>query len=155
MPQRSSQTNISGANSQQSDHQLSNNSASSSSFNNVNLNLNDSAILNEKSKSDLLAKAKNDSSSRLNHLNKFIKEEFDEFRHAIENDMDDNYHNKIESRNNNENQSIVIERQGGLQNRFVLFLLFLWYLFSAFTLYTNKYIVTTRKANPTIIGILF
>ena len=150
MPQRSSQTSISGANNQESDQLL--NSINSSSFNNINLNLNDDAVLNEKSKSDLLSKVKNDSNSRLNHLNKFIKEEFDEFRHAIENDIEEDYHNKIESRNGNDNQSIVIERQGGLANRFVIFLLFLWYLFSAFTLYTNKYIVTTRKANPTIIG---
>ncbi len=68
------------------------------------------------------------------------------------NENDDGYHNKEEHKLSNNVQAIVIERQGGLANRFVLFLLMLWYLSSAFTLYTNKYLVTTGKAHPTIIG---
>lgn len=49
-------------------------------------------------------------------------------------------------------KSVVIEKQGGLANRFVLLLLLLWYMCSALTLYTNKYIMATRKVDPTLIG---
>ena len=48
--------------------------------------------------------------------------------------------------------AVAIEKSGGLANRFVLMLLMLWYLFSALTLYTNKYIITSRQIDPTIIG---
>jgi solute carrier family 35 protein E2 len=47
---------------------------------------------------------------------------------------------------------VVIERQGGLGNIFVIILIVLWYLFSAFTLYLNKYIVGTQKVNPNLVG---
>lgn len=49
-------------------------------------------------------------------------------------------------------KSVVIEKQGGLANRFVLLLLLMWYMCSALTLYTNKYIMATRKVDPTLIG---
>ena len=49
-------------------------------------------------------------------------------------------------------QLVLIEKHGGLSNRKVLFICFIWYLFSALTLFTNKYIVTYAKGNPTIIG---
>jgi hypothetical protein len=96
--------------------------------------------------------------SKLTHvnLNKGINTLFKELnviRHAIEDNIDDSsdvdYHNE---ENKTESQSVVIERQGGLANRFVLFLLFAWYLFSAFTLYTNKYLVGTRKADSFVVG---
>lgn len=86
-------------------------------------------------------------------INTFLKGEFREFRHAIEDNIDADYHN-VEKADGGalESQTVVIERQGGLANRFVLFLLFLWYIFSALTLYTNKYIVGTRKADSFIVG---
>ena len=49
-------------------------------------------------------------------------------------------------------KSVVIEKRGGLKNKFVLTLLLLWYFCSAVTLYSNKYIITTRKVDPTLIG---
>jgi hypothetical protein len=52
-------------------------------------------------------------------------------------------------------QRVLIEKQGGLSNHLVLYILFIWYLFSALTLFTNKYIVTYAKGNPTIIGKIF
>ena len=80
----------------------------------------------------------------------FIKDEFRQLRDALEENAD--YHNKIEKRCDSDGQSIIIERQGGLANRFVVFLLLLWYLMSAFTLYTNKYIVSSKIADPTLVG---
>lgn len=95
----------------------------------------------------------NNLNHKIKHLDSFIKDEFKELRHAFEeNDDIDDFHNKNETKNNQE--SVVIERQGGLTNKFVLFLLFLWYLFSGFTLYTNKYIVSNKIADPFLIGTL-
>jgi hypothetical protein len=48
---------------------------------------------------------------------------------------------------------VTIEKHGGLTNTVVLRILFTWYLFSALTLFTNKYIISYAKGNPTIIGI--
>ena len=91
------------------------------------------------------------SHNKLRTLNVYIKQELNQIRNAYQDDID--YHNKNELRNSTvETKSVVIERQGGLANRFVLLLLLLWYFFSALTLYTNKYIVTSQKADPTIIG---
>ena len=82
-----------------------------------------------------------------------FKDEFNQIRNAYSEEIDDNTYNPKESRSEiGDVRSVVIERQGGLANRFVLLLLILWYLFSALTLFTNKYIVTTRKADPTVIG---
>ena len=67
---------------------------------------------------------------------------------------DDAAHNKNEIRNR-PNDSVVIEKQGGLTNKFVITLLFLWYLFSALTLYTNKYIITSRHIDPTLVGKIY
>lgn len=83
---------------------------------------------------------------RLN-LNSIVRNELDVLRHAVEDEMDSNSSNSSDHTN-----SIVIERQGGLANKFVLSLLLTWYMFSALTLYTNKYIVTTRKTDPTLVG---
>ncbi len=81
----------------------------------------------------------------------FIKDEFKQLRDALEENAD--YHNKTEKRCESvDGPSIVIERQGGLANKFVLFLLLLWYLMSAFTLYSNKHIVSSKIADPTLIG---
>lgn len=92
-----------------------------------------------------------ENTSKLRSLNTYIKEEIIQMRNAIKDDLD--YHNKDEIRTDtSEVKSVVIERQGGLANRFVLLLLVLWYFFSALTLYTNKYIVTSNKVDPTIIG---
>jgi hypothetical protein len=92
--------------------------------------------------------------NKFQRINTFLKEELAEIRHAVEDNID--YHNDKADRSsverNEETRSVVIERQGGLGNRFVIFLLILWYMFSAFTLYTNKYIVTTQRADPTLIG---
>jgi hypothetical protein len=92
--------------------------------------------------------------STFKNINTFLKEELAEIRHAVEDDID--YHNDRDrsksSSSLSDTRSVVIERQGGLANRFVVFLLILWYFFSAFTLYTNKYIVTTRRSDPTLIG---
>ncbi len=66
---------------------------------------------------------------------------------------DETTYNKNEVRNRL-NESVIIEKNGGLKNKFVLLLLFLWYFCSAITLYTNKYIITSRNADPTLIGIL-
>lgn len=87
-------------------------------------------------------------------LNQFVKKEFDAVKHAVEDDIDndDDYHNRKPSDQESEHKSVLIERQGGLANTFVLFLLLLWYFFSALTLYTNKYIVATRKLDPTLVG---
>lgn len=87
-------------------------------------------------------------------VNKFIKKEFDAVKHAVEDDIDndDDCHNRKPLDQESEHKSVLIERQGGLANTFVLFLLFLWYIFSALTLYTNKYIVATRKLDPTLVG---
>lgn len=49
-------------------------------------------------------------------------------------------------------QKVLIEKQGGLSNKTVLIILTLWYLFSALTLFTNKYIVTYNKGDPTLLG---
>jgi hypothetical protein len=50
------------------------------------------------------------------------------------------------------NQNVMIEKQGGLFNRRVLTVFTLWYIFSAFTLFTNKNILTTYKGDPTLLG---
>ena len=89
------------------------------------------------------------SENKLRLLNMIIKDEINQIRNAYEQE-DSDYHN--EHKNISESKSVIIERQGGLTNKFVLFLVALWYLFSALTLYTNKYIVTSRKIDPTIIG---
>lgn len=142
MPQRNSNGDLTKPN---SIHEISN--TDTSSINNQNTDSDDSQT-GSNSKLTHFEKFKN--------LNKFLKEEFNELRHAVEDDIDrdDDYHNKKQKRldNDSEPRSVVIERQGGLANHFVLLLLFLWYLFSAFTLYTNKYIVTNRKADPTLVG---
>ena len=101
-------------------------------------------------------------SGGLKMLNAFLKDELREIRHAIEDepldDDDVDYHNSASSSGAKsesstiEAQTVVIERQGGLANRFVLFLLVIWYVFSALTLYTNKFIVTTQKADSFIVG---
>ena len=52
------------------------------------------------------------------------------------------------------NQNVLIERHGGLSNRRVFSILALWYLFSALTLFTNKYLVSHGKGDPTLLGIL-
>lgn len=87
-------------------------------------------------------------------LNQFIRKELNAVKHAVEDDIDndDDFHNRKPSDIETEHKSVIIERQGGLANSFVLFLLLLWYLFSALTLYTNKYIVATRKLDPTLLG---
>lgn len=87
-------------------------------------------------------------------LNQFVRKEFVAVKHAVEDDIDndDDSHNRKPSDLDTEHKSVLIERQGGLANSFVFFLLFLWYIFSALTLYTNKYIVATRKLDPTLVG---
>ena len=99
-----------------------------------------------------LNSSSNDNTSKLRQLNSFLKEEINQIRSAYSSETD--YHNKNEIRTEKslETKSVIIERQGGLANRFVLFLLVIWYFFSALTLYTNKYIVTSQKIDPTIIG---
>ena len=91
----------------------------------------------------------------LRHLNMMIKDEFDHLKSAYVNEDDDDvdYHNpnSVTSKTTDA-RSIVIERQGGLANKFVLSLVLLWYFFSALTLYTNKYIVSNGKADPTLVG---
>lgn len=89
---------------------------------------------------------------KFKNLNTFLRDELTEFRQAIEENIDADYHNADKTTGPLESQMVVIERQGGLANRFVIFLLFLWYAFSAFTLYTNKFIVTSRKADSFIVG---
>jgi hypothetical protein len=49
-------------------------------------------------------------------------------------------------------QNVLIEKHGGLSNRHVLAILSLWYFFSALTLFTNKYIVSQSKGDPTLLG---
>jgi hypothetical protein len=145
--------------------------------NNDNLILNDSSkpilFMNNKLENDLIIKnvdsdepSRGTSSSSANKngfnldkfrkFNSFLKKEFNEIRHAVEDDEQVDFHNrkeeKVKNLSSNYESSIIIERQGGLANRFVFFLLLLWYFFSALTLYTNKYIVTTRKIDPTLIG---
>lgn len=72
---------------------------------------------------------------------------------SLSTSTDDGTHNKNEVRSKaGTSKSILIEQQGGLANKFVIFLLLLWYLASAFTLYTNKYIMSSRKTDPTLIG---
>jgi hypothetical protein len=52
------------------------------------------------------------------------------------------------------NQNVLIEKSGGLSNKHVLIILLLWYLFSAFTLFTNKYLVS-NGGDPTLLGKYF
>ena len=81
----------------------------------------------------------------------YLKEKFNEI--FVDNLVEVDTHNKNEKRTNSSvTDSIIIERQGGIRNRFVLILLALWYLFSAFTLYTNKFIVDSQKVNPKLVG---
>ena len=40
----------------------------------------------------------------------------------------------------------------GLRSTRALFLLFLWYLFSAFTLFTNKYVVSYLRVDSMLLG---
>jgi hypothetical protein len=71
------------------------------------------------------------------------------------NNNSNNHYNKNEKKlvtNELSTNAVVIERNGGLRNRYVLFLLCLWYFFSGTTLYTSKYIVATQRANPKIIA---
>jgi solute carrier family 35 protein E2 len=128
------QTNVS--------NEISNNSNSSDS------------MTNQQSKTDHnQIDSNNNFNHKIKHIDSLIKDEFKELRHAFEeNDDLDDFHNKNERKNGQE--SVVIERQGGLTNKFVLLLLFLWYLFSGFTLYTNKYIVSNKIADPFLIGTL-
>ena len=131
------------------DKLLTQNQDSESSMNknesDVNLTKNNESISKE------INNINNNNNNKLRSINTFIKEEINQIRNAYQDDSD--FHNKNEIRHDiNEIKSVVIERQGGLANRFVLLLLFLWYFFSALTLYTNKYIVTSHKADPTIIG---
>ena len=89
----------------------------------------------------------------LRHINSFIKDEFNQIRNAYSDEIEESTYNPKDSRTETSDvRSVVIERQGGLANRFVLLLLMLWYFFSALTLFTNKYIVSFRKADPTVIG---
>jgi hypothetical protein len=69
-------------------------------------------------------------------------------------DSNNNHYNKNEKKLINElgTNAVVIERNGGLRNKYVLFLLCLWYFFSGTTLYTSKYMVATQRANPKIIA---
>ena len=60
-------------------------------------------------------------------------------------------HNTNEKKSSS-SQSVVIEKFGGLKNKFVLLLLLMWYMCSALTLYTNKYIISSRQTDPTLIG---
>jgi len=93
---------------------------------------------------------KPDESKSANKTN--VKLFFTSFYRQISNPInDENAHNKNEIRNRS-NDSVVIEKNGGLANKFVLLLLLLWYFCSAITLYTNKYIITSRKVDPTLIG---
>ena len=82
----------------------------------------------------------------------------------LENDKNDDDLNKTEIKSelneisNDEvnysslnNQNVLIEKNGGLSNKHVLAILSLWYLFSAFTLFTNKYLVT-NGGDPTLLG---
>ena len=50
------------------------------------------------------------------------------------------------------NQNVIIEKDGGLSNKHVLTILALWYLLSALTLFTNKYLVSNGKGDPTLLG---
>lgn len=43
----------------------------------------------------------------------------------------------------------------GLLNIRAFFFLILWYIFSAFTLFLNKYILTTLKGDPAVLGTYF
>lgn len=43
----------------------------------------------------------------------------------------------------------------GLLNIRAFFFLILWYIFSAFTLFLNKYILTTLKGDPAVLGTFF
>lgn len=109
------------------------------------------------STSSLASNLLNNESSKLRQLNSFLKEELNQIRNATYKtpvDVDASYHNmnEVRSEKSLEAKSVVIERQGGLANKFVLLLLVMWYFFSALTLYTNKYIVTSRKVDPTIMG---
>lgn len=90
----------------------------------------------------------------LRHINSFIKDELNQIRNAYSEEIEENstYNPKDSRAEVSDVRSVVIERQGGLANRFVLLLLVLWYFFSALTLFTNKYIVSFRKADPTVIG---
>lgn len=86
-------------------------------------------------------------------LKSFLKGELREFRHAIEDKpLNEDFHNATKAESAVESQTVIIERQGGLANHFVLFLLFVWYVFSALTLYTNKFIVSNRKSDSFVVG---
>lgn len=72
---------------------------------------------------------------------------------SLSTSADETTHNKNEVRSKpNTSKSVVIEQQGGLANKFVISLLLLWYLTSALTLYSNKFIMSSRKTDPTLIG---
>lgn len=121
----------------------------------LNMNLSSPTVVTSSLNSNSAASGSNkklSSFEKFRNLNKFLKSELNEFRHAIEDNIDADYHNVDKTKGPLESQTVVIERQGGLANRFVLLLLFLWYTFSAFTLYTNKFIVTSRKADSFIVG---
>lgn len=152
----SSETDINSTNNFKvsSNDNNSNNIINSTTTNNSNINNN---ITNSNGVASKTSAFNDLFGSKTNKLRSFIKKEFTELENAFESKTDSNedYHNADSSKSNNDKQSVVIERQGGLRNKFVLVLLILWYMFSALTLYTNKYVVTTRKADPTMIGILF
>lgn len=88
-----------------------------------------------------------------NAENKKSKSFFTNLYRQISNTSNEDSHNRNELRNKSgPADSLVIEKKGGLRNKYVLFLLLLWYFCSAVTLYTNKYIITSRKIDPTLIG---
>jgi hypothetical protein len=88
------------------------------------------------------------------HKQNQITSIFSNLYRQISNQTDEITYNKNEIKRSVSRQisTVIIEKQGGLANRFVILLLILWYMCSALTLYTNKYIITTRKIDPTLIG---
>lgn len=138
-------------------HTMDSSITASSSSSTTNSSSSTSASGLASSTSSLASNLLNNESSKLRQLNSFLKEELNQIRNATYKtpvDVDASYHNmnEVRSEKSLEAKSVVIERQGGLANKFVLLLLVMWYFFSALTLYTNKYIVTSRKVDPTIMG---
>jgi hypothetical protein len=144
----------SDANSDTDDSKSQISTISSTSINSFNLGTNTSStpsneqhdIKKQKKKHKQLEKR-----SKLEEFNKIMKREINQIKHAFDynnNDEFDYYHNKIKHKQSH----VTFEKRGGLSNKFVFLLLIGWYIFSGLTLFTNKYIVVSRKTDPKIIG---
>lgn len=94
----------------------------------------------------------NNAYSKVKNMKSFVP---NLYRQLCSSDRADTHNVNETKKKLSSSKSVVIEMFGGLKNKFVLLLLCMWYACSALTLFTNKYIISSRKTDPTLIGNIF